>query len=78
MLLREKSGHLFLDSSHLLVELLQPPHEVAVAMDLRREGAIPNAGQRRVHLRKLVPRGEELSEILYRSEERRVGKECLE
>ena len=65
MLLWDESGHLLLDSGHLFVKLLQPSHEVMIMVDLRREGAVFDAGQRRVHFCKLVPRGEEFPEILY-------------
>ena len=44
VLLREKSSHLLLNGSHLLVELPQPPHEMTIAMDLRGEGAVFDTG----------------------------------
>ena len=64
MLLQDECGHLLLDGDHLLIELPQPPHKMAVAMDLCCEGTVLNAGQCRVHFRKLVPCWKELLQIL--------------
>ena len=65
MLLRDKSGHLLLDGGHLFIKLPQPPHEVTIAVDFRRERAVSDTRQRRVYLCKLMPRGQELSEVLW-------------
>ena len=44
MLLREERGYLLLDGGHLLIELPQPPHKMAVSVNFRRKEAVPNAG----------------------------------
>ena len=67
MLLWDECGYLLLDGGHLLIKLPQSPHKMAVSVNFCCEGTVLNAGQCRVHFRKLVPGRKELLQVLDRT-----------